>query len=310
MSYRSVSPAKPLALRSGDTVAVVAPCAVVCREKLKRGVSVLEELGYRVDVSPHALDRDDIFAGTDQVRALELERYFADPRIKAIFVARGGYGCGRLLPLLNFQSLSTTPKIFLGFSDVTFLLNALVEKAGLVAFHGPMVAMDLARGVTPRSLSHLKDVLEGRIFPLRLEAQETLRAGVAEGLLIGGCLSVLVAMLGTPYAPSFEGKILLLEDVGEKPYRIDRMLTQLRQSGAFANVAGVVFGGMSGVDNDAQEKRLIRRFIQEQVCTLGVPVIAGLNVGHRTENLTVPLGVRVRLDADNCELCVVEPWVM
>jgi muramoyltetrapeptide carboxypeptidase len=198
----------------------------------------------------------------------------------------------------------------LGFSDVTFLLNALVEKAGLVAFHGPMVAMDLARGVTPRSLSHLKDVLEGRIFPLRLEAQETLRAGVAEGLLIGGCLSVLVAMLGTPYAPSFEGKILLLEDVGEKPYRIDRMLTQLRQSGAFANVAGVVFGGMSGVDNDAQEKRLIRRFIQEQVCTLGVPVIAGLNVGHRTENLTVPLGVRVRLDADNCELCVVEPWVM
>jgi muramoyltetrapeptide carboxypeptidase len=288
---------------------VVAPCAAVRPECLERGVAVLTGMGYRVEVSPRALDRDEILAGQDAVRAAELQRVFADPQIKAIFAARGGYGSGRLLPLIDFAAIARRPKIFIGFSDVTYLLNALVEKSRLVCFHGPTVAMDLARGLTAASLAHLKAVLEGEAFPLTLTAQDVLRAGQAQGELIGGCMSVVVAMLGTPYAPTFDGRILLLEDVGEKPYRVDRMLTQLAQSGVLSKVAGVVFGGMRGVEDTPQERKLIRRFIREQTCALRVPVLAGLNVGHATDNLAIPLGVRVTLDGQNAQLRFAERWL-
>lgn len=290
-------PKKPPALRRGETVAVVAPAAAVERERLERGVEALAALGYRVKVSARALDRHGILAGTDRERAAELELYFRDPEVKAIFAARGGYGCGRLLPLLDFAELARRPKIFLGFSDETFLLNALVERGPLVCFHGPMVAMDFARGLSRRSLDHLCRLLAGEVDALELPGRESLHPGVAEGELIGGCLSVVVAMLGTPYAPSFEGKLLFLEDTGEKPYRIDRMLVQLRQAGALERVAGVVFGGMRGADDGEDERRLMRDFITEQTAGLGCPVLAGIEAGHGTENFTIPLGVRARLDA-------------
>ncbi len=308
-SDMSVAPARPAALKPGDKVAVVAPCAAVKPEGLERGVEVLATMGYRVEVSPKALDRDDILAGTDAVRAAELQRFFADPQIKAIFAARGGYGSGRLLPLLDFAAIARRPKIFVGFSDVTYLLNALVGQSQLVCFHGPTVAMDLARSLSAVSLAHLKGVLGGEAFPLVLPAQEVLHEGLARGELIGGCMSVVVAMLGTRYAPSFEGRILLLEDIGEKPYRVDRMLTQLAQSGALSKVAGVVFGGMRGCEDTPQERWLIRRFVREQTCALGVPVLAGLDVGHGTENLVIPFGVQVTLDGHNGRLCFADKWV-
>jgi muramoyltetrapeptide carboxypeptidase len=152
---------KPPALRPGDTIGVVATAAAVEQEHLERGVGVLTALGYKVRVSKHALDRDAILAGTDRDRAEELAAYFADPEIRAVFGARGGYGCGRLLPLIDFAAFARTPKIFLGFSDATFLLNAIVEESAMVCFHGPMVAMDFARGLTRRSLDHLARLLSG-----------------------------------------------------------------------------------------------------------------------------------------------------
>ena len=150
-------PIKPNALKPGDTVAVVAPAAAIEREHLERGVNVLGSMGYRVKVSERALARSGILAGDDRGRASELQEYFADPEVKAIFSARGGYGCGRLLPLLDFKAIASTPKIFIGFSDATFLLNALVDLAGMISFHGPMVAMDFARGLSPRAASTCKD---------------------------------------------------------------------------------------------------------------------------------------------------------
>ena len=144
-------PIKPSALKPGNTVAVVAPAAAIEREHLERGVNVLGSMGYRVKVSEGALARSGILAGDDRRRASELQEYFADPEVKAIFSARGGYGCGRLLPLLDFKAIARTPKIFVGFSDATFLLNALVDLAGMISFHGPMVAMDFARGLSPRA---------------------------------------------------------------------------------------------------------------------------------------------------------------
>ena len=290
-------PIKPDALKPGDTVAVVAPAAAIEREHLERGVNVLGAMGYRVKVSQRALARSGILAGDDRERAHELQAYFADRDVKAIFSARGGYGCGRLMPLLDFNALARTPKIFVGFSDATFLLNALVDLAGMTSFHGPMVAMDFARGLTPRVLEHMRQLLSGDLAGFELEAREAMHPGVAEGEVIGGCLSVLVATIGTPFAPRFDGRILFLEDTGEKAYRIDRMLVQLRQSGALGRVAGIVFGAVRAIDGNEQENQLIARFIAEQTADLGCPVLYGIEAGHGTENFTIPFGVVARIDA-------------
>ncbi|HTY54314.1 MAG TPA: LD-carboxypeptidase [Candidatus Binataceae bacterium] len=300
---------RPPALKPGDTVAVVAIAAAVEREHLERGANALAACGYRVKVSERALDRSGILAGGDRERAAELFRYFEDPAVKAIFAARGGYGCGRLLPLFDFEKIARRPKIFMGFSDATFLLNALVESSRMIAFHGPMVSTDFARGLSPRALDHLRRLLSGEGGSFELQAREALHPGVAEGELIGGCLSVLVAMLGTPYTPDFNDKVLFLEDTGEKAYRVDRMLVHLKQAGALERVAGVVFGGMRGFDGSEQEKRLMREFMIEQTAGLGCPVIAGIEVGHGTENLAIPFGVRVRLEAEKRRLTFLEKGV-
>jgi muramoyltetrapeptide carboxypeptidase len=287
---------------------VVATSATVEREYLERGVGVLASMGYRVKVSGHALDRAGIFAGSDRDRAHELNAFFADPAVKAIFGARGGYGCGRLLPLVDFAAMARNPKIFLGFSDATFLLNAIVDRAATVAFHGPMVAMDFAVGLTPRSIDHLARLLSGETRHFELEAREALHPGIGEGELIGGCLSVLVATLATPFAPRFDGRILFLEDTGEKAYRVDRMLVQLKHAGVFERVAGVVFGAIRPVEGSAQERARIAGFVAEQTAG-SCPVLFGIEAGHGTENLTLPLGVRAKIDCSRRSLMITEPAV-
>lgn len=302
-------PIKPNALKSGDTVAVAAPAATIERQHLERGVNVLASMGFRVKVSERVLARSGILAGDDRERASELRDYFADPEVKAIFSARGGYGCGRLLPLLDFKEMARTPKIFVGFSDATFILNALVDFAGMVSFHGPMVAMDFARGLSPRAFEHMQDLLSGKLDGFELEARETMHPGSAQGEVIGGCLSVLVATIGTPYAPRFDGRILFLEDTGEKAYRIDRMLVQLRQTGALGRLAGIVFGAIRAIDGNEQETRLIASFAAEQTAGLGCPVLYGVEAGHGTENFTIPFGVVARIDSAARRIIFIEPAV-
>jgi len=169
--------------------------------------------------------------------------------------------------------------------------------------------MDFARGLSPRSLEHLQRLLSGELNGFELEARETINPGVARGEVIGGCLSVLVAMLGTPYAPNFDGRILFLEDTGEKAYRIDRMLVQLRHSGALAMVAGIVFGAIRSIDGDESETRLIASFIAEQTAGLGCPVLYGIEAGHGTENFTIPFGVVARIEAAKRRIVFTEPAV-
>jgi muramoyltetrapeptide carboxypeptidase len=299
-------PIKPPALKSGDTVAVVAPAAAIERAHLERGVDALASMGFRVKVSERVLARCGVLAGEDRDRAHELHDAFADSEVRAIFGARGGYGFGRLLPLLDFDQIARTPKPFVGFSDATFLLNPLTERAGVVSFHGPMVAMDFARGLTRRSFDHLRRLLMGDLDSFEMEARDAVHPGLAEGELAGGCLSVVAAMLATPWAVDFRGKIVFLEDTGEKAYRIDRMLVQLRQSGALAQAAALVFGAIRPFEGSEQESRLISAFIAEQTADLGIPVIAGIEAGHGTENLTLPLGVRARVDAAARKLVVLE----
>jgi muramoyltetrapeptide carboxypeptidase len=287
---------------------VVAPAAAVDRESLERGIAALVTWGYRVKVSDHALDRAGVLAGTDATRAAELTAFFADQRIKAIFAARGGYGCGRLLPLLDFAALARTPKIFLGYSDETYLLNALLDHGQIVTFHGPMVAMDWARGLSAAAQAHLARLMAGE--GLSMEGQVVVRPGIAEGRLIGGCLSVVVAMIGTPWEPDFDGRILFLEDTGEKAYRVDRMLTQLRQTGALNRVAGIVFGAIHPHDGSERERELITDFVAEAVADLNCPVLSGIEAGHGTQHFTLPLGVNVRLDGANRRLVFTESAVM
>ena len=305
----SQSRIKPRALKPGDTIGVVSPASAIDREHLERGVAALKSMGFRVKVSRHALDRDGIVAGPDTARASELQAFFADPEVDAIFAARGGYGAGRILPMLDFDAIARTPKVFMGFSDATFILNALVGRASMVCFHGPMVAMDFARGLGESSLDHLRRLLAGEMGSFELPARAALKAGVAEGEVVGGCLSMVAATLGTPYDPPFDGAILFLEDTGEKAYRIDRMLVQLGQAGVLGRVAAVVFGALRAPAGSEAEHRLISECIAEQAARLDCPVLSGIEVGHGSANFTIPFGVRARVDTAARTLGFLEPAV-
>jgi muramoyltetrapeptide carboxypeptidase len=275
----------------------VSPAAAVAEESLRRGCAELEQLGFAVRVGRHALDRDRYLAGSDRDRAEELTRMFQDSQVQAIFCSRAGYGSGRVLPLLDFSALAQTPKIFLGFSDVTLLLNALVQQAGLVCFHGPLVAGAFAHNFSARSRSHLLQLLTTGRGEESLPFSVTVREGIAEGRLLGGCLSVLVATLGTPFALDTRGAILFLEDVDEKPYRIDRMLTQLKQAGKLEDLAGVIFGEMSSCLGETNDPTLLLSVIEDLFADYAYPVGFGLPAGHNGENFALPLGIRVQLDA-------------
>ncbi len=307
----SASPlARPPALKAGDTVGIVSLAAAVEQKALERGLELVHSIGFQTRVSRHVLDRDDILAGADRQRAEELQAFFADPDIRAIFVARGGYGSGRILPLLDFAALALTPKPLIGFSDLTFLLNPIVERARMVAFHGPMLAIDHAiEERNRRSFEHLRKVLTGEIGSFEMEAQNVIHPGWAEGDLMGGCLSIVVAMLATPFAPNFDGKILFLEEVGERAYRIDRMLVQLRQSGMLGRCAGVVFGAIRPFGGEENEARMIQRFVAEQTTELEIPVLFGIDAGHFTDNLALPFGIRARIDTSTRRLTVLEAGV-
>ncbi|HLH75670.1 MAG TPA: LD-carboxypeptidase [Candidatus Binataceae bacterium] len=306
MIYRN--PIKPPALRPGGILGVTAPAAAVDPAHLERGVQLLRARGYRVKLAPHVLARSGVLAGTDAQRAGDLALMFADPEVEAIIAARGGYGAGRLLPLLDYAQIARTPKLFVGFSDHTFVLNALFARAALIGLHGPVAAKDPAAGLHEDSLTHLLAVMAGESRQFTLEGH-ALAGGVAEGPLVGGCLSIVVAMLATPYAPNFRDAILLLEDTGERGYRIDRMLVQLRQAGVLSAVAGIALGGFRAPGGEPAEQRRIDQFLREQTADLGIPVLAGLEVGHATANYALPIGARVRLDADARSLDVLEAAV-
>jgi len=290
---------KPAPLRHRDVIALLSPAAAVDAASLHAGVQVLERAGFRVQLGPAALKKTGYLAGTDCERVGDLHDAFLNPEIKAIIAGRGGYGSGRLLPLIDPAVIRTHPKIFVGHSDLTFLLNDAVQRAELVTFHGPMAAGLAQR---PEAAAALLATLSGDRVGWHQPAQAVVQPGTAEGLLVGGSLSVMVAMLGTPYALETRGRLLFLEDVNEKPYRIDRMLTQLRQAGTLAGVAGVIFGEMSGCVATVNERVSVRDVIAEAFGSAPYPVAFGLPSGHGEGTLTLPLGVRARLAGERLTL--------
>jgi len=284
---------KPPPLRAGDVVGVIAPAGAVDTAALEGGVAALQAAGLRVRVAPHALRRTGYLAGSDVERAADLTAMLADPEVHAVIAARGGYGAGRLLPLIEPATVGAAPKIFVGHSDVTFLLNAFVQDAHVVTFHGPMVTGLPHR---PVALDLLLGLLGGDRAGWTLTAPEVIRPGVAEGVLAGGCLAIVTAMLGTPHAIDTRGRLLFLEDVNERPFRVDRMLTHLRQAGAFDDVAGVIFGEMVGCCGPGDDAVTVRDVVAEAFADAPFPVTFGLPSGHGVGTLTLPLGVRARMD--------------
>lgn len=286
---------KPAPLNPGDVVGVVAPAGAVDDEALSAGVEMLESAGLIVRVGTAAHKRHGYLAGPDDLRVADLHEMFRDPDVTAIFAARGGYGSGRLLPSLDFDLLAAHPKIFVGHSDTTFLLTALLQRAGFVTFHGPMVAGFPRR---PEAAEQLLRLLSGERAGWHAAAAEVVQPGEAEGVLTGGCLSILAAALGTPYAPETRGRLLFLEDVNEKPYRVDRLLTQLRQAGLFDEVAGVVFGEMVGCEAAPGESVNVRDVVYDAFADAPYPVAFGLPSGHGRGTITLPFGIRARLSGD------------
>lgn len=294
---------KPPCLHRGDTVGIVAPASNVDRQMLEAGCQALREIGYRPFYFESILKRDLYFAGSLQRRARELEEMFLRDDVRAIICARGGYGSNYLLGQLDLAKLATRPKIFVGYSDITSLLTWFTDQAGFVTFHGPMVTKDFARveGVDPASWqAALSGTDSWNVGKEARSAVRPLIEGSAEGMLYGGCLSMLAASLGTPYEIRTEGTILFLEDVATKPFQIDRMLMQLKLAGKLNGVRGIVFGEMLDCFQNRDQDYSLQEVILRVVGDLGIPVAEGLGSGHVSrQNITLPLGVRARLKVES-----------
>lgn len=287
----------PSPLAPGARIGLVAP-AGPCRDStdVNRAVENTRSLGWEPVVGAHALECDGYLAGSDAHRLADLNRFAADDTIDAVWCIRGGYGTMRLLDGLDYDSWRRRPKALLGYSDITALHAAIGARAELVTFHAPTARSTL----TSFSRDSLLEAATGsRPYVVRSERATTLVAGQARGRLVGGNLALVSALTGTPYAPHFAGAILVLEDVNESVYRIDRMLTQLRLSGALADVAGIVFGQFTDIpDEPANAERPLRRALAEAAERRGVPCLSDFAVGHIDDQLTIPLGATAMLDAD------------
>ena len=299
---------RPRRLRPGDLVAVCATAGVVPEDRLRRGVEWLESWGLRVQVAPYVLGRHpalSYLAASDLDRAEDFAAAWADPKVSGIVLARGGYGTQRVLDLLDWRRMAETePKVLVGFSDVTALHQACATRLGLATVHGHVVTSLGASDA--RSRERLRALLfEPESVTDLLDGQDvtTVVGGVAEGVLVGGNLALLAAELGGPSSRPARGGIVLLEEIGEEPYRIDRMLTQLLRGGWFDRVAGIVVGAFTDCGDPAE----VEAVLEDRLVPLGVPMVSSVDVGHTPTSLPVPLGVAARLDADRGRLTLTRP---
>jgi muramoyltetrapeptide carboxypeptidase len=293
-------------LRAGDDVAVVAPASSFERAALEKGVAVLGER-YRVQYDERIYSRKRYLAGDDERRLTELVAALSDPQIKAVFCARGGYGAMRLLPKLAAWAGASrlVAKPLIGFSDIT-ALHQWLQRNGLVSIHGPVLTQ-LGR-LPAASPDRLFSLLESASPAAPLAGTETYVGGAAEGPLLGGNLSVFTRLLGTPYMPELDGAILLLEDISEQPYRLDRMWMHLELAGVFGKVKGIALGQFLGCE-PRDGGYTAAEALRELAAATGLPCAAGFPIGHGDLNEPVALGVRVRLDADESRLTFLEPAV-
>lgn len=292
---------KVLPLKEGDTIGILAPAAHGGMTDYNRSIELLESLGYRVKLAPSVTDDYGFLAGSDEERAKDLNDFFRDDSIKAILCLRGGYGSARLLDKLDYDMIARHPKMLIGFSDITALHAAIGKKSGLVTIHGPMMSSFKGDNYTAFTLYNFENGLSGSLpkGEIRLPAGRKLKAlvpGNATGPVEGGNLSVLAALCGTPYELKGDGAILLLEDTGEDPYRVDRMMEQLYQNGLLSRVSAIAYGDFYGA-SPVGEEFSIADVLSHYAKLSGKPVIVGVPVGHGPDNLFLPLGVKASIHA-------------
>jgi len=295
-----ISPIIPASLKKGDKVGIIAPAGPLRDTKqAEEFEKKLIELGFVPVMGENVKSRNGFFTASDEKRKQELEQFFADTEIKAIIGIKGGWGCARLLPILDYELIKANPKILMGFSDITSLLNGITLKTGLITYHGPVGTATWYE----YSLNFIKSVLmkgEKTVFKPTTDFK-TLTKGTAEGILFGGNLSVLSGLVGTEYFPDPTGKILFLEDVEEEPFRIDRMLTHMKLAGVFSKLNGIIIGKYRDcVAEEPDFSFTIEEVFDDHFTNFHIPVYRGANIGHIRDKYTVPIGINAKMDADNC----------
>jgi len=307
---------RPSRLNRGDLIGLVSPASPIADpSRIERGVRYLEGLGYRVLLGKSITAIHGYLAGTDEQRVTDLHAMFAHKDVRAIFCIRGGYGTPRLLSLLDYRLVRRNPKVFVGYSDITGLQLALWKKAGLVTFHGPMVGVDMADKMDAFTEEIFWRLLtsDRKHGPISLPEKKTRTVfpGKGTGRLLGGNLALIVSLLGTPFQPSFSGSVLFLEDIGEEPYRIDRMLVQLRNSRILGRSAAILTGQFTDCEPEDKTKPslTVDQLLSETAGNARRPFLAHLPFGHENPKMTMPLGIRVRVDAGARQIELLEPAV-
>jgi len=312
---------KPKRLKIGDTIGLVSPGGFITEEQLEESKRNISSLGFSVMVAKNILHTNGYFAGTDKERAEDLHEMFGNKKIDGIVCVRGGYGCARTLDFLDFNLIKRNPKALIGYSDITALLYGIFSQTGLVGFHGPVATSTF----NDFSVTNFTNVL---LHPQRQLALQSavedftkteykpfaIRGGKAIGKLIGGNLSIVASLIGTKYDVDSKGKIIFLEEVGEEPYRIDRMLTQMIQAGKFKQAAGIALGVFSKCESKPAESGIANSFslsevLQERLFQLKIPVLYGLSFGHVVNKFTLPFGINAELDVDYQRLTLLEEGV-
>lgn len=315
---------KPKALKPGDTVGIIAPASFVEKEAdLEEARTAMEGMGLKTVFAPHVSDKFGYLAGQDRDRAEDVNAMFRRKDIDGIIAIRGGWGCLRMIPYLDYAMIRRHPKVIMGYSDLTTMLNAIYVRSGLVTFHGPVALStynDYTNDYLTKAIFTSKPI--GRVVqPPQSDDEKgdttvvSLGKGRGSGPLVGGNLSLIVTTLGTPYEIDLKGKVLFLEDVGEEPYRIDRMLTHLWISGHLKKLAGLVFGKFTNcvpkkVDPEYSVSFTVEELLRQRIAPLGIPAISGVNIGHIKNKVTMPIGARATVDADAKTLTITEAAVV
>ena len=309
---------KPPKLQSGDKIALVAPGSYISDAELQDSIKNLNDLGFETMYSDKILLQSGYFAGTDEDRAKDLMEKFSDKSVKGIVCARGGYGCSRILPLLDYSVIRTNPKALVGYSDITALLYGIYQKAGLISFHGPVGTSTF----NDYSLNNFKKVLmnpdNSSTFSNSISGDDeniygvtTIVKGKRKGRLVGGNLSIMVSLIGTEFDLDYSNKIVFIEEVGEEPYRIDRMLTQMIQAGKFKNSAGIMMGIFRKCEVKEESALTSKSFtlmevLKDRFSSLKIPVVYGMSFGHVKDKFTIPFGALAELNADRQTFTLLE----
>lgn len=305
---------KPNALKTGDTIAISSPAGAVWDDaQVVKFSSILQNLGFKVKTGETLSKKFGYFAGSDEFRANEINRLFQDKEVKAIFCMKGGWGCARILNLINYSEIIKNPKIIMGFSDITSLLISINAITGLITFHGPVGNSgwnDFSTGYVKKILMD-KEIVSYTYPEKNDDLPYTVHPGKSKGRLVGGNLSVLSGIVGSHYLPDWKNKILFLEETGEEPYQIDRMLTQLKLAGILHKLSGFIFGKCVKCEAEEPTKAFtFQQVLEQHIKPLGIPAFYGAMIGHIENKYTIPLGIEAEMDADKCSFKLLETAVI